>query len=98
MTQDPKNSKKPVSKADSTSDEDGEARNGKGPQAPPPVKFSRGLLSWLVIIGMLGMLFVVLNSSKRGDEIDFSQLKIYLKNDSIKDNAVLVLDDRINAE
>jgi cell division protease FtsH len=98
MTQDPKNSKKPLSKADSTADEDGETRNGKGPQAPPPVKFSRGLMSWVVILAMLIMLFVVLNSSKRGDEVDFNQLKIYLKNESVKESTVLVLDDRITAE
>ncbi len=74
-------------------------RSGKGPQVPPPVKLGRGLMSWALILGVLIVLFVVLNGSQRGREIDnwndFAVL-IYPKNQKIT-GPVVLQDDRIHA-
>ncbi len=75
---------------------------GKGtPQAPPPVKFGRGMMSWVLIISLLIMLFVALNSTGRGEEIEswetFKNL-IDPAAEKIKDNRVVIKDDRIIAE
>ncbi len=41
------------------------------PSPPPPVKLSRGLMSWVMILALLIMLFVLLSGTKsRGMEID----------------------------
>ena len=42
----------------------------KGPKSPPPLKLSRGLMSWVMILALLIMLFVVLNGTKGGVEIE----------------------------
>ncbi|MCI0365410.1 MAG: ATP-dependent zinc metalloprotease FtsH [Phycisphaerales bacterium] len=71
MTQDPKANRKQPARIDPNPVEEGDAaetRPGK-PQAPPPVKISRGLMSWVVILALLIMLFIVLNSSKRGTPV-----------------------------
>ena len=69
MTQNTKNFRKPP-KSDAPEESPGsEGKADKGPQAPPPVKFSRSLMSWVVILALLIMLFVVLNGSKPGKEI-----------------------------
>ena len=58
--------------------------DGKGPQAPPPVKFSRGLMSWVIIIAMLIMLFVVLNNNQGGREILWDDLVVLIENERIQ--------------
>jgi cell division protease FtsH len=69
-----------------------------GPQAPPPVKLSRGLMSWVMILSLLIMLFLLLNTNKGGREIStWAEFKLYLQNDSVKDGTVLMKDDRITA-
>ncbi len=45
----------------------------KGPQPPPPVKLSKSLLSWVMIITLFILIFVVFNGSNRGKEIDTPQ-------------------------
>src|SRR5690606_1312913 len=59
---------------------------------------SRNIMSWLVILGLLIVMFMVLNSSKRGQEVTWDEFQVHLQSGHIKDNAVLVLDDRITAE
>src|SRR5687768_14594682 len=100
MSKDLKNLKKQQPKAENGFDnaENSDGKASKGPQAPPPVKLSRGLMSWVVILALLIMLFVVLNGSKRGHELEWNQLKLHLTNNNVRDTAVLVLDDRITAE
>jgi cell division protease FtsH len=74
--------------------------SGKGPQAPPPVKLSRGLMSWAIILLMLIMLFLMLNSSKHGTEIpSWSQFaKIIKMPDNVKpEDSITVRDDRVTA-
>ena len=44
--------------------------NGNGPQAPPPMKFGRSLMSWTLILGLLIILFMVLNSQERGRPVE----------------------------
>ncbi|MHC5112913.1 MAG: ATP-dependent zinc metalloprotease FtsH [Planctomycetota bacterium] len=61
-------------KPDETSPEGDQDRRGSGPQTPPPMKFSRGLLSWVLILAMLILLFLFLNSSPRGTSIESWQL------------------------
>jgi cell division protease FtsH len=69
-----------------------------GPQTPPPVKLSRGVMSWVMILGLLIMLFVVLNTSSSGTEVaTWNEFATYIKNELIVDNTVLVKDDRIIA-
>ncbi len=100
MPQDLRNNKNSNVRPDEGSDDrELSGRGGKGPQVPPPVRFTRGLMSWVVILGLLIMLFVVLNGSQRGREIenwrDFAAL-IDPKNDKTK-GPVVVEDTRILA-
>ncbi len=84
------------SQQDPSTGRGGDSGGSKGPQAPPPVKFSRGLMSWVMILGLLIMLFVVLNSNKSGQEIDgWTEFTVLIKNKMFKDNKVLIKDDRI---
>jgi cell division protease FtsH len=64
MAIEPRNTQKP----DQPSDDNGqpEGRFSKGPQPPPPVKFTRGLMSWVFVIALLVLLLVVLNGTTRG--------------------------------
>jgi cell division protease FtsH len=62
------------------------------------MKLSKGLMSWVLILGLLIMLFAVLSTSKGGEELDkWSQFAELAKGERIKDNLVLVKDDRIVA-
>jgi cell division protease FtsH len=63
MTNDDKNQ-------DRSSNEPNQPPNGRGPQAPPPMKFTRGIMSWVLILGLIIILFIVLNNSQRGERID----------------------------
>ncbi|MDY7107913.1 MAG: ATP-dependent zinc metalloprotease FtsH [Planctomycetota bacterium] len=91
----------------------GSSPDGKGPQPPPPMKFSRSLMSWVVIISMLILLFVVLQGGRRGQTIEswqeFRELIAEQQTDpetnepkwfptgKIKDNLVVVENDRLVA-
>jgi len=78
----------------------GPPSGGKGPQAPPPMKFSRGLMSWVLILSMLILLFVVLQGGQRGEPIkswqEFAQL-IAPEKGIIKDNLVIIESNRLVA-
>ena len=55
---------------DRTPPEGAGGNGGKGPMPPPSVKLSRGMMSWVMILALLIMLFVLLNGTKgRGKEI-----------------------------
>ncbi|MHC4990570.1 MAG: ATP-dependent zinc metalloprotease FtsH, partial [Planctomycetota bacterium] len=99
MSNDQNQSKQPGGRPDpGDGDSGGQGPDGKGPQAPPPVKLTRGLMSWVMILGLLIMLFVVLNTNKSGREIStWSEFELYLQNDSVEDGSVLIKDDRIIA-
>jgi cell division protease FtsH len=76
----------------------GGGKEPRGPQAPPPVKLSKGLMSWVMILGLLIMLFVVLNTNKGGREIEFWwEFVARLEGGFFKDNVVEIKDDRIVA-
>jgi cell division protease FtsH len=91
----------------------GRSPEGKGPQAPPPMKFSRSLMSWVVILSMLILLFVVLQGGRRGKTIESwqefrdlitEQVKDpktgetkWVPTGKIKDNLVTVENDRLVA-
>lgn len=72
----------------------------KGPQPAPPVKFSRGIMSWLMILGLLIILFVVLNDGKAGEKIEswreFTNI-IDPAAGRVENGRVLVEDNRIVA-
>ncbi len=74
--------------------------DGKGPQAPPPLKFNRGLMSWVFIISLLILLFLVLNSSPRGQEIaswqEFKEIIDPAKG-KIEDNLITMENQRLVA-
>src|SRR5690349_23875895 len=96
MPQDPKISKKPEQQPlDNGGSNDG---RGKGPQAPPPVRMSRSLIGLVFFLGMIVMLFMVLNSTKRGTEVDWDQFSKAFAGGYIKDNVAVVMDDRVLAE
>ncbi len=82
-------------KRENSKDGPGEGRKPvqSGPQTPPPMKFSRGLMSWVLILGMLILLFLFLNASPRGEEIgswqEFAELVDPAKG-KIVDNLVVI--------
>jgi len=101
MPQEPRNSKNGGARFDSPSeDREPVGRNGKGgPQVPPPVRFTRGLLGWFITLGLLILLFVVLSGSQRGREIkNWREFAAYIdpKQDKIK-GPVVIEDTRILA-
>ena len=73
---------------------------GKGPQQPPPMKPSRGWMSWILIIGAMIIVFVWLNSGQRGEPIgswkEFTQL-IDPEKGKIEKNLVTVENSRMVA-
>ena len=66
------------------------------------MKLSRGLMSWMIIIGLLIMLFVVLNNSKSGTEIKtWDEFVTYIDpavGTINEDNIVQVKSDRVQAQ
>ena len=63
----------------------------KMPEPPAPMKFSRGLMSWLLIIMLIITLFVVMNNGSAGRKIDTWQDFLVLvnpENGYVKDNKV----------
>ena len=78
---------------------DGPPGGGKGPTPPPPVKLSRGLMSWVMILGLLIMLFVLLNNSKgRGKQIPtWQEFAQYVEQGDVEENTIVIKDDRILA-
>lgn len=67
------------------------------PSPPPPVKLSRGLMSWVMILALLIMLFVLLSGTKsKGMEIDsWREFKDLVDNGDIKPDDLVVLENRI---
>ncbi|MHC4447423.1 MAG: ATP-dependent metallopeptidase FtsH/Yme1/Tma family protein, partial [Planctomycetota bacterium] len=79
---------------------DGNGGSGrKGPQPPPPLKVSKGLLGWVVVLFFLIMLFVGLNSTKSGGkEIPtWQEFTLYIEQDDVEENSIIVRDDRVTA-
>ena len=72
---------------------------GKGPVPPPAPKLSRGLMSWVMILALLIMLFVLLNGTKgRGREIEtWQDFKQYVSSSDIEPDSIVIKDDRITA-
>ncbi|MHC5027343.1 MAG: ATP-dependent zinc metalloprotease FtsH [Planctomycetota bacterium] len=78
-------------------DQQGPGQKGT-PPTPPPVKLSRGLMSWVMILGLLIMLFVVLNNNKGGKELtDWMEFVALVDGGAIVDNTVTLKDDRLVA-
>ncbi|MDG2094353.1 MAG: hypothetical protein P8J89_03685, partial [Phycisphaerales bacterium] len=48
----------------------GQKSPGKSPQTPPPNRMGRGLLSWVIVIGILIVFFALMNASPTGDQVD----------------------------
>jgi cell division protease FtsH len=67
----------------------------KGPSNPPPVKFTRGIMSWVIILSLLIVLLAVFTNSRRGEEILWKEFAIHAQNGDLIDNKVLVEDSRI---
>jgi len=79
--------------------ENGSGSNGKGPPAPPTVKLGRGLMSWVMILALLIMLFVLLNNTKgRGHEIPtWQEFTKHIEGGNVLDDSIIIRDDRIMA-
>ncbi|MEE8460259.1 MAG: AAA family ATPase, partial [Phycisphaerales bacterium] len=79
--------------------ENGSGSNGKGPPSPPTVKLGRGLMSWVMILALLIMLFVLLNNTKgRGHEIPtWQEFTNYIEGGDVLDDSIIIRDDRIMA-
>ena len=65
------------------------------PTPPPPVKLSRGLMSWVMILALLIMLFVLLSGTKnRGMEISsWQEFKQHIDNGHFDPDKTLVVHD-----
>jgi len=74
---DPRKPNSPLPGRDGQNPDPGQQPGGgpgpKGPQPPPPVKLSKSLMSWVMIITLLILIFVVFNGSNRGKEIETTQ-------------------------
>ena len=82
------------------SEPEGAGRDGgKGPSPPPPVKLSRGLMSWVMILALLIMLFVLLSGTKgRGKEIPtWQEFTQFVQQGDIEHDSVVIKDDRVTA-
>lgn len=101
MSKDFKNPKKPVddqSQPDRGGDPSGQDNGKRGTQPAPPAKFSRGLLSWVLVIALLIMLFVVLNNNRGGTEIEtWQEFARHIEQDNVRDNRVTLKADRVEA-
>ena len=78
-------------------DSDGERPPDGKPTPPPPVKITRGLMSWVMILALLIMVFVLLNGTKRGGQeieswLEFTEL---IKNGDFEAEPLVLYDDRI---
>lgn len=77
----------------------GNGSDRRGPQPPPPVKLNRGLMSWVMVIALLIMLFVVLGSQRGGEEIATWQEFVRIVDmGKVADNTVTIKTDRIIAK
>ncbi|HRQ75998.1 MAG TPA: ATP-dependent zinc metalloprotease FtsH [Phycisphaerales bacterium] len=77
----------------------GNGSDRRGPQPPPPVKLNRGLMSWVMVIALLIMLFVVLGSQRGGEEIATWQEFVRIVDmGKVADNTVTIKTDRIVAK
>ena len=85
--------------SDKGSDEKSPVKS-KGPPPPPTVKLSRGLMSWVMILALLIMLFVLLNNTKgRGQEIPaWQEFTRFIERGDILDDSIIIRDDRILAK
>ncbi len=112
--------KEPNESTPASGPSDEKDRGRSGPPTPPPGEFGRGGRSWVIILGMLILLFLFLNTSPRGQQIDswdqfvklIAQPKlddrgdpeldaagqpVLLPSGNIKDNLVLVENNRLVA-
>ena len=53
----------------SDADQNGQPEDRNGPQPPPPVKANRSLMVWILIFGLLILLFMVMAGEHKGQEI-----------------------------
>jgi len=97
MTDQPKD--KIEQSADSESSPRGNGSNDKKPPPPPTVKLGRGLMSWVMILALLIMLFVVLNNTQgRGKEIPtWQEFTKFIERGDVLDDSIIIRDDRIMA-
>ena len=79
---------------------EGRSPDRKNAPPPPPVRFGRSLFSWVLIVGILILLFMMLNQGTRGERIkDWDTFLTYVDpaNGKIKDNLVTVENTRLSA-
>jgi len=84
-----------------SADQDADKTPGKGgPQPPPPMKMGRGVMGWVLILSLLIMVFIALNSTRRGKPIEswieFRNI-VQPSADMIEKNLVRVEDNRLVA-
>ena len=99
MTEKRKDKDEQSTDSDSSQHENGSGPASKGPPSPPTVKLGRGLMSWVMILALLIMLFVLLNNTKgRGKEIPtWQEFTKYIERGDVLDDSIIVRDDRIMA-
>lgn len=99
MATDPKNPKLKPNRNGSDDDEQNRGPEGRrSPHPPPPVKFNRGLLSWIMILALLIMLFFVLSGNRSGEEIPtWPEFVRLVEQQKLKPDSVVVKADRIAA-
>lgn len=88
-------------KPEPSGSDDQEGKPAKGPQAPPPVKFTRSIMSWVMIVAVLILIFIVLNGTKQGTQIEsWKAFEKYIDPQlgKIEGNLVIVEDTRLIAK
>ena len=99
MTEKRKDKDEQAADSESSRRENGSGPTSKGPPSPPTVKLGRGLMSWVMILALLIMLFVLLNNTKgRGQEIPtWQEFTNFIERGDVLDDSIIVRDDRIMA-
>ena len=95
MSDDRKQTDQRSSEAPQSPESGGAEGRKSSPTPPPPVKLSRGLMSWVMILALLIMLFVLLSGTKnRGMEISsWHEFKLHIDNGHFDPDKTLVVHD-----
>ena len=95
MADDRKQTDQGSSEAPESRESSGTGSPKSSPTPPPPVKLSRGLMSWVMILALLIMLFVLLSGTKnRGMEIaSWQEFKQHIDNGHFDPDKTLVVHD-----
>ena len=76
---------------------DGSGGGHRPPQPPPNVKFTRGLMMWMLLIMLTLIFFVVFNGQQQAKEITLSEFSTLWKNGLIEADSVVIHTSSVSA-